>query len=123
MSLKAYPLTANRLVLEFESVVERDAFVKSLSGTKGIRAIEYSENTRRVRVELEEGSPLYKILRSAMGQRRSITREDIHFYLSPFIKHPAVKALFSMLMLGGSVGLISFGVCSLFLIPYLKAKL
>jgi len=59
-------------------------------------------------------------LRENLKRRESLTIEDLHFYLSPFIKHPAFKLAFSVFTFGFAVGLLSFSICTMFIIPTLK---
>ncbi|RMH02553.1 MAG: hypothetical protein D6699_05785 [Aquificota bacterium] len=123
--LVCFPAGENRVRFYFDSKADRDMFIKGLEKLSGVVKVEGKENTRSLLVVYQKGSFAEQIINSLMGRKevKGIGKEDLHFYLSPFIKHPAVKLLFSMAMLGGVVGLITFGVCSLFLVPYLKTKL
>lgn len=111
--------------LYFSSVPERDLFLRGIERMEGVEEVHYKENTRTLLVKFREGSFFHYLLENIKGNAKaqSLEKEDLHFYLSAFIKHPAVKLGFSMLMLGWGVGLISFAVCSMFLVPYLKSKL
>ena len=120
--MRAYAIGKDTIALEFDSTAQRDSFVRSISGMQGIISLSYKENTRRLRLQYEPSSAIGMLIDMLKGKPVYIQKEDVHFYVAPLIKHPGVKLLFSMLMLGGTVGLISFGVCSLFLIPYLKTK-
>ncbi|MDW8294206.1 MAG: hypothetical protein RMK21_02495 [Aquificaceae bacterium] len=111
--------------LYFSSVEERNLFLRGMSGMEGVEGVEYKENTRTLLIKFREGSFAHYLLENIASKRgpQKLEREDINFYLQPFLKHPAVKLGFSMLLLGWGAGLISFAVCSIFLTPYLKNKL
>lgn len=111
--------------LYFSSVAERDLFLRGMNGMEGVEGVEYKENTRTLLVRFREGSFFHYLLENLKGKKvpQRLEREDLHFYIQPFLKHPAVKLGFSMALLGWNVGLISFAVCSMFLVPYLKNKL
>lgn len=111
--------------LYFSSVEERNLFLRGISGMEGIEGVEYKENTRTLLIKFRRGSFAYYLLEN-LSRRKTLQKlagEDYNFYLQPFLKHPAVKLGFSVLLLGWKVGLVSFAVCSIFLVPYLKQKL
>ena len=118
-------LRRNEARLYFSSVEERNLFLRGMGGMEGVEGVEYKENTRTLLIRFREGSFVSYLLENLKKERtpKKLEREDIHFYIQPFLKHPAVKLGFSMALLGWKVGLISFAVCSMFLIPYLKSKL
>ncbi len=111
--------------LYFSSTAERELFLRGMNGVEGVEGVEYKENTRTLFIKFKEGSFFHYLLENLKGSKepQKLDREDWHFYLQPFLKHPAVKLAFSMALLGWNVGLISFAVCSMFLVPYLKNKL
>ncbi|MCS7171421.1 MAG: hypothetical protein N3D14_01305 [Aquificaceae bacterium] len=111
--------------LYFSSVEERNLFLRGMGGMEGVLGVDYKDNTRTLLIKFREGSFVHYLLENINSQKslQKLDKEDLHFYLQPFLKHPAVKLSFSMLLLGWNVGLISFAVCSMFLLPYLKNKL
>ncbi|MEJ5172850.1 MAG: hypothetical protein WHT47_03975 [Hydrogenothermaceae bacterium] len=111
-----------RIRLKFDSVLELRQFRSLLSKIEGINEIKeksasilitYSPNT--------EAEFLFKNLKSSQ-ERIKLDKDDLYHYTAPFIKHPATKALYSMMLLGFKRGLITFGICSIFLTRYLKSK-
>lgn len=111
--------------LYFSRREERDLFLSGMGGMEGVEGVEYKESTRTLLIRYKKGSfaeYVFSHIRPSKTQE-ALDRQDLHFYISPLIKHPAVKLAFSMLMLGGVAGLIAYGVCSMFLVPYLKSKL
>ncbi|RMH80047.1 MAG: hypothetical protein D6674_06410 [Acidobacteria bacterium] len=111
--------------LYFSRREERDLFLSGMGGMEGVEGVEYKENTRTLLIRYRKGSFAEYVLNhfKTSKSQEMVDRQDLHFYISPFIKHPVVKLLFSMAMLGGVAGLIAYGVCSMFLVPYLKNKL
>lgn len=111
--------------LYFSSIEERNLFLRGINGVEGIEEVEYKENTRTLLIRFKEGGFAHYLLEHIIPKRarQELSKEDMNFYLQSFLKHPAVKLGFSMLLLGWKVGLISFAVCSMLLIPYLKNKL
>ncbi|MDW8434074.1 MAG: hypothetical protein RMK35_04630 [Aquificaceae bacterium] len=111
--------------LYFSSLEERNLFLRNMHGMEGVEGVEYKDNTRTLLIKFREGSFIHYILENLAGQRKSqaLDREDLNFYIQPFLKHPAVKLGVSMLLLGWKVGLVSFTFCSIFFIPYLKTRL
>lgn len=109
--------------LYFSTVQERGLFLRGMGGMEGVLGVEYKENTRTLLIRFKENSFIHYLLQNLRKPPKSLEGEDINFYLQPFLKHPAVKLGFSMALLGWKVGLISFAVCGMFLIPYLKTKL
>ncbi len=107
----------------FSTIEERNLFLKGMKGVEGVLEVDYKENTRTMLIKFKEGSFMHYLLENLASKRRSkLEGEDLHFYIQPFLKHPAVKLGFSTILLGWKVGLISFAVCSMFLVPYLKTK-
>ncbi len=111
--------------LYFSSIAEKEFFLHGMKGMEGVVGVEHKENIRTVLVRFREGSFAHYLIENLKAKRESqkLEKEDLHFYLQPFLKHPAVKLGFSMALLGWNVGLISFAICSMFLMPYLKNKL
>ncbi|MFN3813619.1 MAG: hypothetical protein ACK4SM_03235 [Aquificaceae bacterium] len=110
--------------LLFSAREERDLFSNAICKINGVVSVDYKQSTRTITVKYREDSPASLILEHIEPKRLNmLDRTDIHFYISPFLKHPAVKLIFSMLMLGSISGIVVFGACSLFLVPYLKTKL
>jgi hypothetical protein len=107
----------NMLSLYFDSVEEKVLFKSRVEGLKGITIEKEGYKTLKLKVE---DQTLLESLRKNLERRESLTIEDLHFYLSPFIKHPALKLAFSIFTFGFAVGLLSFSVCSIFIIPTLK---
>jgi len=107
----------NTLSLYFDSVEVKVLFKSRVEGLKGIK-IE-KEGYKTLKLKVEDQTPL-ESLRENLERRESLTIEDLHFYLSPFIKHPALKLAFSIFTFGFAVGLLSFSICSIFIVPTLK---
>jgi hypothetical protein len=107
----------NILSLHFDSVEVKVLFKSRVEGLKGIKIEKEGYKTLKLKVE---DQALLEILRENLERRESLTIEDLHFYLSPFIKHPALKLAFSVFTLGFAVGLLSFSICSIFIVPTLK---
>jgi len=107
----------NTLSLHFDSVEVKALFKSRVEGLKGIKIEKEGYKTLKLKVE---NQALLESLRENLERRESLTIEDLHFYLSPFIKHPALKLAFSIFTFGFAVGLLSFSICSIFIIPTLK---
>jgi hypothetical protein len=107
----------NTMSLHFDSVEGKVLFKSRVEGLKGIKIEKEGYKTLKLKVE---DQALLESLRENLERRESLTIEDLHFYLSPFIKHPALKLAFSIFTFGFAVGLLSFSVCSMFIVPTLK---
>ena len=107
----------NILSLYFGSVEEKVLFKSRVEGLKCITIEKEGYKTLKLKVE---DQTLLESLRKNLERRESLTIKDLHFYLSPFIKHPALKLAFSVFTFGFAVGLLSFSVCSIFIVPTLK---
>ncbi len=107
----------NTLSLHFDSVEVKALFKSRVEGLRGITIEKEGYKTLKLKVE---DQALLESLRENLERRESLTIEDLHFYLSPFIKHPALKLAFSVFTFGFGVGLLSFSVCSIFIVPTLK---
>ena len=107
----------NMLSIYFDSVEEKVLFKSRVEGLKCIKIEKEGYKTLKLKVE---DQTLLESLRKNLERRESLTIEDLHFYLSPFIKHPALKLAFSIFTFGFAVGLLSFSVCSIFIVPTLK---
>ncbi|MFN3869959.1 MAG: hypothetical protein ACK4MW_00525 [Aquificaceae bacterium] len=96
-----------------------------MNGMDGVLGVEYKESTKTLLIRFKEGSFVHYLLENLKNKKapERIGKEDLHFYLQSFFKNPAVKLALSVSLLGWKAGLISFGVCSMFLVPYLKTKL
>jgi hypothetical protein len=103
--------------LHFDSVEGKVLFKSRVEGLKGIKIEKEGYKTLKLKVE---DQALLESLRENLKKRESLNMEDLHFYLSPFIKHPALKLAFSVFTFGFAVGLLSFSVCSIFIVPTLK---
>jgi len=107
----------NTLSLHFDSAEGKILFKSRVEGLKGIKIEKEGYKTLKLKVE---DQALLESLRENLERRESLTIEDLHFYLSPFIKHPALKLAFSVFTFGFAVGLLSFSICSIFIVPTLK---
>lgn len=118
-------VSEGRARLYFSTREEKELFMRGIREMEGVKELEGKENTRTLLVVYSKGSFAEYFISQIKIRREAerLSREDIHFYLSHLIKHPALKLLFSMAMLGSVAGLITFGVCSMFLVPYVKTKL
>ena len=105
------------MTLYFDHPEEKILFKRRIEGLRGIK-IE-REGYRSLRLVVEEPRLLEELKRSSKGKER-LTLEDIHFYVSPLLKHPAIKLAFSIMTFGFAVGITSFALCSMFVIPSLK---
>jgi len=111
----------NKVSLYFDSLEEKVLFSKILRGLDGVETVEEKELTRTLRVVFREGSPADYLLSHLSPKRESsLNKEDLYFYINSFLKHPATKLAFSIFTFGFSVGLLSFALCSVFIMPTLK---
>ncbi|WP_448588470.1 hypothetical protein [Thermocrinis sp.] len=111
----------NKVSLYFDTLEEKIMFSNILKGLEGVESIEEKVNTRTLRITFKAGSPAEYLLNHLSPKKEKALRmEDVHFYINPFLKHPATKLAFSVLTFGLSVGLLSFAICSMFIIPTLK---
>ncbi|MEN3034118.1 MAG: hypothetical protein ABDH18_03930 [Aquificaceae bacterium] len=117
MVKSSYNLGGGRWRLSFYNSIEREHFERTLKNSNLFDVLESGNTSLLVKVRSTE---IEQILNASRNQL--VDRADIHFYLSFFIKHPFVKAVFSISMLGFWAGLISFGVCSMIFMPYIRSR-
>lgn len=111
-----------RIRLKFDSVLEFRHFKSLVSKIDGISSVKETQNSILITYLLgTEAEILFKNLKPNQEKIR-LDKDDLYHYTAPFIKHPATKALYSMMLLGFKRGLITFGICSIFLTRYLKSK-
>ncbi|MFN3975720.1 MAG: hypothetical protein ACK4LT_01500 [Aquificaceae bacterium] len=110
--------------LYFSSVEERDLFLRGMDGMEGVLGVEYKESTKTLLIRFKEGSFVHYLLQNLKNRKlEGLGKEDLHFYLQSFLKSPVVKLALSVALLGWRAGLVSFGICGMFLTPYLRTKL
>lgn len=114
----------NEIRLLFSNQFERDTFYKGLVKMEGIVEIIRKENRNSLKIRYEPNtfaSYLFEHLGTTKKERLSL--EDLHFYTSPLIRHPATKFLYSLLIFGKKLGPIHFALCGMLITPFLKSKL
>jgi hypothetical protein len=87
----------NTLSLYFDSVEGKVLFKSRVEGLKGIKIEKEGYKTLKLKVE---DQALLESLRENLERRRSLNSlnlEDLYSYLSPFIKHPALKLAFTVI--------------------------
>jgi hypothetical protein len=87
----------NTLSLYFDSVEGKVLFKSRVEGLKSIKIEKEGYKTLRLKVE---DQALLESLRESLERRRSLNSlniEDLYLYLSPFIKHPALKLAFTVI--------------------------
>jgi hypothetical protein len=89
----------NTVSLYFDSVESKVLFKSRVAGLKGIK-IE-KEGYKTLRLKVEDQALLESLLESLEKRRSlnslSINIEDLYSYISPFIKHPALKLAFTVI--------------------------
>lgn len=117
MIKSSYRLSGGKWRIHFYSPIEKEHFEEKIKSEKFIEVLESGHSSLLIKVN---SVAINEVLDASKFQ--GIDKSDIHFYLGFFIKHPFLKALFSIGMLGFWVGLINFGVCSMIVMPYIKSR-
>lgn len=111
-----------RIRIKFDSLAEFKGFKNLVSKIEGINSVKEGKASLLITyLPNTEADILFKNLKSSEEKTR-LEKDDIYHYTAPLIKHPATKALYSIMLLGFRRGLITFGICSIFLTRYLKSK-
>lgn len=120
--MKVESVVPGRIRVRFDSLAEKNRFMSALSKMEGV--LEVREKTDSVLVIFSPDSEAGIFLGNLNPKKEKvqIDKDDIFHYTAGLIKNPAVKAIYTVSMLGLRRGLITFGLCSILLARYLKAK-
>ncbi|MCS7084278.1 MAG: hypothetical protein NZL90_04775 [Aquificaceae bacterium] len=117
MIKSSYRLSGGRWRIHFYNPIEKERFEEKIRKEGFIEVLESGNSSLLIKVNSAVINEMLDV-----SKFHGLDRSDIHFYLGFFIKHPFLKALFSIGMLGFWVGLINFGVCSMIVMPYIKSR-
>lgn len=111
-----------RIRIKFDNLKEKsymDSLISKLDGVK-----EFKSTSTSILINYDLNTEADFVLRNLKSKEEyvKIEMDDLYYYTVPFIKNTATKAIYSIMLLGFKRGLITFGICSLFLAKYLKSK-
>lgn len=111
-----------RIRIKFDNLQEKSYIDSLISKLDGIK--EFKSTSTSILINYDINTEADFVLRNLKSKEEHIKIEmdDVYYYTVPFIKNPAMKAMYSIMLLGFKRGLITFGICSLFLAKYLKSK-
>lgn len=120
--MKVESIVPGRIRVRFDNLVEKNRFKSALSKMDGV--LDVKEKVDSILVIFSPGSEAGVFLSNLNPKRDKfqIDKDDIFHYTAGFIKNPAVKAIYTISLLGFRRGLITFGLCSILLARYLRAK-
>lgn len=120
--MKVESLIPGRIRVRFDSFLERDRFKSALYKMDGV--LEIKERADSILVIFKPYSEAGVFLNNLNPKRDKVKldKDDILHYTAGLIKNPVVKAMYTISMLGFRRGLITFGLCSILLARYLRAK-
>lgn len=115
-----------RTRLKFPDIYEKESFINNIKDIKGLKRLETKGNSRSltVLVEYEPRTPFDYILKNMMKEEPKplVSRHDISSYVSPVLTNPLTKALWLVVVLGPSVGILQFGISAMIVNRYIKAR-
>lgn len=121
-----YPTShiSGRIRFAFSSRHEKEQFIDYVNAIEGVERVEYKEHTLTALVFYSLDTPAAFVIEqmAAKKEQPRLSKDDLYFYTIPLIKHPAIKAAWSILLLGFPKGILMFGLCSVGLHRYLDAK-
>ena len=115
-----------RTRLKFPDIYEKESFIINVKDIKGLKRLGTNGNSLSltVLVEYEPRTPFDYVLKNMMKEEAKplVSRHDISSYVSPVLTNPLAKALWLVTVLGPSVGILQFGISSMIVNRYIKAK-
>lgn len=120
MKIESY--IPGRIRIRFDSIAEKNHIKSLISKLDGINQVKESPVSILISYSLNSEADFVFSNLKTKREPVKIENEDIYHYTAPLIKNPVTKAIYSVMLLGFKRGLITFGICSLFLARYLKSK-
>jgi len=113
-----------RTRLRFSNLYEKNSFVENMKNIAGLKQLESNGNVLTVLVKYEPGSPFGYIVKNLISKEPEpkLSKDDISSYVSPLLADPITKSLWLMAVLGTKVGFLQFGISSMIVNKYIKAK-
>ncbi len=113
-----------RTRLQFSNLYEKNSFVENMKNISGLKQLESNGNALTVLVKYEPESPFGYVVKSLISKypEPKLSKDDISSYVSPLLADPITKALWLMAVLGSKVGFLQFGISSMIVNKYIKAK-
>jgi len=115
--------TDSRVRIKFDNEFEKRNFIKNMKDINGIKDLKEGK-ALSVIIEYESGSTFDYIIKNLKETKEEIKagKDEIFYYTNFFITHPAVKALWSMALLGAKRGFLTFAICTIGIGRFLKSK-
>ena len=113
-----------RTRLKFSNLYEKNTFIENMKNVSGLKDLESNGNTLTVLVEYAPDSPFGYVIRQIISKdtEPKLSKDDISSYVAPILADPVTKALWLMAVLGTKVGFLQFGISSMIVNRYIKAK-
>jgi hypothetical protein len=113
-----------RTRLRFSDLYEKNTFIENMKNVPGLKHLESNGNSLTVLVKYAPDSPFGYITRQIISKEPEpkLTKGDISSYITPLLTDPVTKAFWLMAVLGTKVGFIQFGISSMIVNRYIKAK-
>lgn len=103
----------------FSDPLEKEFFQKIFSELEGVEFIKTSSKSNSLFLKVRKGSPAEVLLKYLSPiKREGLTKADVYYYLSLFLKNPLIKLLIALSTLGIKPGIVSFVLCSLIITPW-----
>jgi hypothetical protein len=95
-----------------------------MKNISGLKDLESNGNTLTVLVKYEPDSPFGYVIKNMIlkDPEPRVSKNDISSYVAPLLTDPLTKALWLMAVLGTKVGFVQFGISSMIVNRYIKAK-
>jgi hypothetical protein len=113
-----------RTRLKFSDLHEKNSFIKNMRNISGLKELESNGNTLTVLVKYAPDSPFGYIIGNMISKEPEpkLSKDDISSYVAPLLTNPITKAVWLMGVLGAKVGFLQFGISSMIVNKYIKAK-
>jgi hypothetical protein len=113
-----------RTRLKFSNLYEKNTFIDNMKNVSGLKHLESNGNTLTVLVKYDPDSPFGYIIRQIISKEPEpkLSKDDISSYVAPLLTDPLTKAFWLMAVLGTKVGFLQFGISSMIVNRYIKAK-
>jgi hypothetical protein len=113
-----------RTRLKFSDLYEKNTFIENMKKVSGLKDLESNGNALTVLLKYAPDSPFGYVIKQIISKEPEpkLSKDDISSYVAPLLTDPVTKALWLMAVLGSKVGFLQFGISSMIVNRYIKAK-
>ena len=113
-----------RTRLKFSDLYEKNTFIENMKKVSGLKDLESNGNALTVLLKYAPDSPFGYVIKQIISKEPEpkLSKDDISSYVAPLLTDSVTKALWLMAVLGSKVGFLQFGISSMIVNRYIKAK-